>query len=79
MELVLRSVDVGDVVADVGMISGVDSQPIATVVALTVDVPSVEPESISKYDATFRDERAEGSVDDGPVPVLSNRDKVLLQ
>jgi hypothetical protein len=72
-------VGVGDVVADMGMILGVDPQPIATVVALIVDVFSVEPEFMSEYDATFRDERAEDSADDRPVLELSNRDKVLLQ
>jgi hypothetical protein len=72
-------VGVGDVVADMEMISGVDPQPIATVVALIVDVFSVEPEFMSEYDATFRDERAEDSADDRPVLELSNRDKVLLQ
>jgi hypothetical protein len=71
MEPVSGSVGVGDVVADMRMISGVDPQPIATVVALIVDVFSVEPEFMSEYDATFRDERAEDSADDRPVLELT--------
>jgi hypothetical protein len=31
-----------------------------------------------EYEATFRDERAEDSIDDRPVPELSNRYKALL-
>jgi hypothetical protein len=40
---VLGSVGVGDAVADVGMISGVDPQPIATAFTLNVDAPFIEP------------------------------------
>jgi hypothetical protein len=54
---------VGDVVADVGMILGVDPQLII-VVAPTGDVPSVVPEFMAEYDATFGDKWAEDSVDD---------------
>jgi hypothetical protein len=32
-----------------------------------------------EYEAAFGDECAEDSVDDRPIPELSNRDKVLLQ
>jgi hypothetical protein len=68
VELVLGSVGVTDVVGNVGMISSLNPQPIATVVALIVDVPSVEPEFMPEYDATFGDERAEDSADDRIVP-----------
>jgi hypothetical protein len=73
------SVGVGDVVADVGTILGVDPYPIVTTVTLTGDASSIEPEFMPEYDPVFEDERAEDSADDHPVPELSNRDKVLLQ
>jgi hypothetical protein len=79
VEPVSESVGVGDDVADTGFISGVDFEPIATSFALNVDSPSIDLEFMLDYDATFGDERAEDSVDDGPVPKLSNKDKVLLQ
>jgi hypothetical protein len=72
------SVGIGDAIADVSMISGVDPQPIATAFALNVDVPFIEPEFMPEYDATFGNQRAEDSCDDRPVPELSNRDKILL-
>jgi hypothetical protein len=71
VEPISGSVGVGVVVADVGMILCVDPQPIATVVALTVDVPSIEPEFMPEYNATFGDERVEDSADDQPVPKLT--------
>jgi hypothetical protein len=43
VEPIIGSVGVGDVVADVGMISGVNPKTIATVGALTVYAPSIEP------------------------------------
>jgi hypothetical protein len=46
---------VGDVIAEVGMISGVDPWSI-TDVALTGDAPSVVIEFMAEYDAVFRDE-----------------------
>jgi hypothetical protein len=67
MEHVCRSVGVGDVLPDMGFISGVDPQPIA----LDVDPSFMEPELMLEYEATFGDERAENSVDDRPVPELS--------
>jgi hypothetical protein len=77
MEPVCRSVGVGDGVADTGFI-GVDPQPIATGFALDVDMSSVELDLMPKYETMFGHERAEDSVDDLPVPELSNRDKALL-
>jgi hypothetical protein len=62
-----------------GMISGVDSQPIATTFTLTIYAPSIEPEFMLEYDAVFGDERAEDSTNDRPVPELSNWNNVLLQ
>jgi hypothetical protein len=79
VEPVSESVGVGDDVADTGFISGVDFEPIATSFALNVDPPSIDLEFMLDYDATFGDERAEDSVDDGLVPELSNKDKVMLQ
>jgi hypothetical protein len=79
VEPISASVGVGDVVADVGFISGVDPQPTVIGSALDVDPPFVELEFMLKYEATFGDEQAEDSADDRPVLVLSNRDKVLLQ
>jgi hypothetical protein len=46
MELISKSVGVGDVVADAKMILGVDPQPIGIGFTVNVDVPSVEPEFI---------------------------------
>jgi hypothetical protein len=60
VEPVCRSVGVGDGVADTGLISGVDPQPIATRFTLDVEPPFVELE----YEVTFGDERAEDSTDD---------------
>jgi hypothetical protein len=37
------------------------------------------PEFMAQDDVVFRDERAEDSANNHPVPELSNRDKVLLQ
>jgi hypothetical protein len=71
VEPISGSVGVGVVVADVGMISGVDPQPIATVVALTIDVLSIEPEFMPEYNATFGDEWVEDSTDDQPVIKLT--------
>jgi hypothetical protein len=79
VEFFSRSAGVGDVVANMGMISGVDPQPIGTTVTLTVDVPSVDPVFMPEYDMTFGDEWAENSVNDRPVPKLSSSDKILLQ
>jgi hypothetical protein len=55
VELVCGSVDVGDDVADMGFISGVDPQPIGTEFALDVEPSFVKPE----YEAAFGDERVE--------------------
>jgi hypothetical protein len=79
VEPILGSVSVGDVVADVGMISCVNPHPIATVVTLSGDAPSVEPTFMPEYDVVFEDERVEDSTDDRPVLDLNNRNKVLLQ
>jgi hypothetical protein len=46
VELISKSVGVGDVVADAKMILGVDPQPIGIGFTVNVDVPSVEPEFI---------------------------------
>jgi hypothetical protein len=46
VELISKSVGVGDVVADAKMILGVDPRPIGIGFAVNVDVPSVEPEFI---------------------------------
>jgi hypothetical protein len=78
VEPLSESIHVGDVVADVRKILGVDPQPIIDV-ALIEDEPSVVTESMAEYDAVFGDERAEGSANDHLVLELSNRDKVLLQ
>jgi hypothetical protein len=78
VEHVCGSVGVDDIVADTGFILGVDPQPIATGFTLYVDPSFVEPEFIQKYETSFRDERAEDSADDRPVPELSNRDNALL-
>jgi hypothetical protein len=74
-----RSVGVGDTTVDIGFISGVDPQPIATRFALDVDPSFVESEFLLEYEVVFGDEGAEDSVDDRPVPKLSKRDKALLQ
>jgi hypothetical protein len=79
MKPVCESLGVGDVVADTGFISGVDPLPIATGFTIDVDPSFVESEFMPKYEVAIRDERAEDSTDDRPVPELSNRDKVLLQ
>jgi hypothetical protein len=79
VEPIYGSVGVGDVLPDMGFIPVVDPQPIATRFALDVDPSFMELEFISEYEATFGDERAEGSIDDRPVPELSKRDKALLQ
>jgi hypothetical protein len=68
VEPVSRSVGVGDVVANAGIISGVDPQPIATGFTLDVDPPSVEPDFMPEYDTTSGDEQAEDSADDRPCP-----------
>jgi hypothetical protein len=78
VEHVSESMGVGDTIADAGMNSGVDPQPIAIGFTLNVDLPSVEPKFMPKYDATFGDERLEHSTDDRPISELSNSDKVLL-
>jgi hypothetical protein len=59
VEHVSRSVGVGDVVVDVGFISGVDPQPTAIGFVLDVDPPFIEPEFMLEYVVTFEDERAE--------------------
>jgi hypothetical protein len=69
------SVVVGNVLPDMGFISGVDPQPIT----LDVDPPFVELEFMPEYEAAFGDERAEDSANDRPVPELSKRDNALLQ
>jgi hypothetical protein len=74
-----RSVGVGDAAVDIGFISGVDPQPIATGFALDVDPSFVESEFLLEYEVVFGDEGAEDSIDDRPVPKLSKRDKALLQ
>jgi hypothetical protein len=72
---VCRSVGVGDVLPDTGLISGVDPQPIA----LDVDPSFVEPEFMPEYEVAFEDERAEDSIDDRSVHELSKRGNTLLQ
>jgi hypothetical protein len=57
-------VGVGDVAANMGLISGVDPQPIATGFILDVDLSFIDVEFILEYEAAFGDERAEDSVDD---------------
>jgi hypothetical protein len=71
---------VGDAAA-VGtrFISGVDPQLITTRFTLDVDPSFVEPEFMLKYEAVFRDEHAEDSVNDQSIPELSKRDNALLQ
>jgi hypothetical protein len=76
---VSRSVGVGDAVVDAEFILDVDPQPTATRFTLDIDLPSIESEFMPEYETTFRDERAEDSADDRPIPELSNRDKALLQ
>jgi hypothetical protein len=72
-------VGVGNAIADVGMVSGVDPQSIAIAFIITIDAPLVEPEFTPEYEVAFGDERAKDLVEEQPVPKLSNRDKVLLQ
>jgi hypothetical protein len=79
VEPISRSVDVGNVVVDTRLISGVNHQPITTGFTLDVDQTFVEPESMPEYKAVFGDKRAEHSTDNQSVSELSNRDKVLLQ
>jgi hypothetical protein len=79
VEPVCGSVGVGDVVADTGFNLGVDPQLIATGFALDVDPSFIKLEFMLEYETTFGDERAEDSVDDRPVPELSNTDKALLR
>jgi hypothetical protein len=55
VEPLSESIHVGDVVADVRKILGVDPQPIIDV-ALIEDEPSVVTESMAEYDAVFGDE-----------------------
>jgi hypothetical protein len=74
-----QSVGVGDAVADTGLISGVEPQPIATGFTLDIDPSFVEPKFMSKYEVMFGDERAEDSTEDWPVSELSKREKTLLQ
>jgi hypothetical protein len=76
---VCRSVGVGDAAADTGFISDMDHQPIATEFALDVDPSFIESEFMLEYEAVFRDERAEDSADDRPIPELSKRGNALLQ
>jgi hypothetical protein len=64
VELVCRSVDVGDAAADTGFNLGVDPQLIATRFALDVDPSFIKPEFMLEYETTFGDERAEDSADD---------------
>jgi hypothetical protein len=78
-ELVCRSVGVGDAATDMGFISGVDTQSIATGFTLDVDISFVKPEFMPEYKVVFGDERAENSANDRPVPELSKRGKALLQ
>jgi hypothetical protein len=75
----LQKCGIGDVFADTGFISGVDHLPIAIGFIPDVDPSFIELEFMLEYEAAFRDERAEDSVDDRLVPELSNMDKVLLQ
>jgi hypothetical protein len=69
-EPVCGSVGVGDAAVDMGLISGVDPQPIATGFALDVDLSFIKPEFMPEYETTFGDERVEDSADDRPVPEL---------
>jgi hypothetical protein len=64
IEPISENVGVGDVVTDVGMISGVDPQPIATTITQTVEAPSIDLEFMPEYDAAFGDEQAEDLADD---------------
>jgi hypothetical protein len=64
VELVCRSVGIGDVAADTVFISGVDHQSITAGFALDVDPSFIEPEFMPEYKAMFRDECAEDSADD---------------
>jgi hypothetical protein len=76
VEPVCGSVGVGDDVADMVFILGVDpQQPIAIRFALNVDLSFVKPE----YETTLGDEREEDSADYRLVLELSKRDKSLLQ
>jgi hypothetical protein len=55
MQPISTCVGVGDIVDDVGMISGVDYQPITDVV-LIGDAPSVMPECMAEDNVAFGDE-----------------------
>jgi hypothetical protein len=79
MEPICERVSVGDGVVDTWFISGVDPKPIGIGFALDVEPSFVESEFMPEYEAAFGFERAEDSMDDQPVPELSNRDKALLQ
>jgi hypothetical protein len=71
---VCENVDVDDGVADMGLISCVDPEPIVMGFAQDVEPSFVDPE----YDAVSGDERANHSVDDRSILELSNRDNALL-
>jgi hypothetical protein len=58
------SVSVGDAIADAGLISGVDPQPIATGFTLDIDLLYIKLEFMLEYETTFGDEQEEDSVDD---------------
>jgi hypothetical protein len=61
IELVSGIVGVGDVIVDVGMILGVDRQPITIAASSIGDAPSVVPEFMAEYNATFGDEHSSSS------------------
>jgi hypothetical protein len=56
VKLVSASVDVDDIIVDVGFISGVGPQPVGTGFVLHVEPPSVELEFMPEYEATFEDD-----------------------
>jgi hypothetical protein len=69
---------VHDVVDEAGRIAEVDPEQITAVVR-THKAPSIVPGFMTYDNATFGEERAEGSDDDRPEPVLSKWEKILLQ
>jgi hypothetical protein len=58
------SVGVGGAATDMGFISGLDPQPMATRFSLDVDPSFIEPEFMPEYEAMFEDERMEDLADD---------------
>jgi hypothetical protein len=64
VEPICGSAGVGGAATDMGFISGLDPQPMATGFSLNVDPSFTELEFMPKYEAMFGDERVEDLADD---------------